>query len=52
MLVEMGVDCFHGCEKMANDLTSLKARFGWALSAVKINRGVLRERGACIKQWE
>lgn len=28
MLVEMGVDCFHGCEKMANDLGELKARFG------------------------
>ncbi|MGC9452428.1 MAG: uroporphyrinogen decarboxylase family protein [Oceanipulchritudo sp.] len=28
MLIEMGVDCFHGCEKAANDLADLKARFG------------------------
>ena len=28
MLIEMGVDCFHGCEKAANDLADLKAKFG------------------------
>ncbi|MGC9450572.1 MAG: uroporphyrinogen decarboxylase family protein [Oceanipulchritudo sp.] len=28
MLIEMGVDCFHGCEKQANDLGGLKAKFG------------------------
>ncbi len=28
MLIEMGVDCFHGCEKAANDLEHLKRSFG------------------------
>ncbi|MGC9453007.1 MAG: uroporphyrinogen decarboxylase family protein [Oceanipulchritudo sp.] len=34
MLIEMGVDCFHGCEKQANDLADLKARFGGDITLI------------------
>jgi hypothetical protein len=34
MLIEMGVDCFHGCEKLANDLGKLKREFGSRITLV------------------
>jgi len=34
MLIEMGFDCFHGCEKAANDLGHLKRKFGSRITLI------------------